>query len=522
MRERPAAGASAPCRWVRESDVRYVIFPGRHHVLTRFQARYLTELAPGATVIWAVTSANHQNTRRNPVPANRREAAIELFSQAEGIRSLVVPIVDVAPDERFAEITLKAIRHATDIDPRPEDAVVACSTPAVSELYARLGFRIAPVERGHPDNPPYPWQLLERVATGEPWRDEAHPATVDVFDRYGLAAHIAAISADPIVSSEGSLTETRDYRSYSAAFDAAAERKWAQARPYVRPGRIVDIGCAAGGMLELVAADPELRESDLYGIEVARHLFEECEHRKSQGVFANPNTFFYQRNILSGSVFGDASIDTTLTFALTHEIYSYGDGMESLRRFADTIARHTAPGGVWINSDVCGPDDPDRPVRLVFHESGLDHAAVDLTTLDDVPGYLTPLTPAARFAQFAADFRRNAGAEFGYEVVDDRTVRLRLADAMEFLTRFSYVDNWLSETHEQFCALSWADWVALAGEVGLQVDPRSGPWRNDWLVHNVFEPAAALRDDHGSRLDWPVTHVLLAATALRERRDYGL
>lgn len=491
--------------------MRYVVFPGRHHVLTRFQARYLAELAPDATVIWAVTSANHQNTRRNPVPANRREAAIELFSHIEGIRSLVVPIVDVAPDERFAEVTLKAIAHATGIEPAPTDTVVACSTPAVAELYARLGFPIAPVERDHPDNPPYPWELLERIATGRAWRDEAHPATVDVFDRYGLAAHIAAISSDPIVSSEGSLTETRDYRSYSAAFDAAAERKWAQARPYVRPGRIVDIGCAAGGMLELIAADAELRESDLYGIEVARHLFEECQHRKSQGVFANPNTFFYQRNILAGPVFGDASIDTTLTFALTHEIYSYGDGMGSLRTFAETIAKHTAPGGVWINSDVCGPDDPDRPVRLVFHQPGLDHAAVDLAVLDDVPGYLTPLSPAARFEQFAHDFRRNSGVPFAYDVVDDRAVRLRLADAMEFLTRFSYVDNWLSETHEQFCALSWADWVALAGEVGLQVDPRSGAWRNDWLVHNVFDPAAALCDDDGNRLDWPVTHVLLAA-----------
>lgn len=491
--------------------MRYVLFPGRHHVLTRFQARYLAELAPDATVIWAVTSANHQNTRRNPVPANRREAAIELFSQTEDIRSLVVPIFDVASDERFAEITLKAVAHATGIDARPADTVVACSTPAVADLYARLGFSIAPVERDHPDQPPYPWELLERVATGGSWRDEAHPATVDVFDRYGLAAHIAAISADPIVSSEGSLTETRDYRSYSAAFDAAAQRKWDQARPYVRPGRIVDIGCAAGGMLELIAADPGFGESDLYGIEVARHLFEECEHRKSQGVFANPNTFFYQRNILSGPVFGDGSVDTTLTFALTHEIYSYGDGMSSLRTFADTIARHTAPGGVWINSDVCGPDDPDRLVRLTFHEPGLEHAAIDLTTLDDVPGYLTPLAPAARFAQFASDFRRNAGVAFDYDVLDDRTVSLRLANAMEFLTRFSYVDNWLSETHEQFCALSWADWVALAGEVGLTVDPRSGSWRNDWLVDNVFEPAAALFTDDGTRLDWPVTHVLLAA-----------
>ena len=492
----------------------YVLFPGRHHVLTRFQARYLKDLCDDDTVvIWAVTSANHQNTRRNPIPANRREAAIERFSLAEGIRSLVVPVVDVPQSERFAEITCKAVHHATGIELTPEDTVVACSTPAVAALYERLGFRIAPVERDQTERPPYQWQFLDLVAAGCAWREGAHPATVDVFDRYGLAAYVATISADPIVSSEGSLTDTRDYRSYGAAFEAAAQRKWALARPYVRPGRIVDVGCATGAMLELISKDPEFAESDLYGIEVARHLFEECEHRKAQGVFANPNTFFYQRNVLAGPVFPDGTVDTTLTFALTHEIYSYGDRLDSLRAFAATIARHTAAGGVWINSDVCGPDDPDRLVRLVFHEPGVHTEPVDLDAMtpEDVPDHLAARVPAARFAQFAVDFRRNSRVPFDYEVMDDRTVRLRLADAMEFLTRFSYVDNWLSETHEQFCGLSWQGWVALAEEVGLRVDPRSGPWRNDWLVEHVFNPTAALQADDGTPLDWPVTHVLLAA-----------
>src|SRR5438309_11560 len=107
---------------------RYVLIPGRHHVLTQFQARYLADLlsgrlqdtrerqmtlAPDAEVVWAVTSANHANTRRNPIPANRREVAIELFSLREGLRSLVVPVLDVAPTDRFAEITLKAVTAAT-------------------------------------------------------------------------------------------------------------------------------------------------------------------------------------------------------------------------------------------------------------------------------------------------------------------------------------------------------------------------------------------------------------------------
>lgn len=355
--------------------LRYVLFPGRHHLLTRFQASYLTDLLAGriddtdgvrlelvedAAVVWAVTSANHQNTRRNPIPANRREAAIEIFAYAEKISSIVVPVVDVPTTDRFAEITVKAVEHATNgrVVLSPDDTVVACSTPVVAELYRQLGFRIAAVEGTGDDHPAYPWSLLEQLATGdEGWRDLAHPASLDVIDRYALDQQVQRIAADPMVSAEGSLTDTRDYRSYSTSFEDAAQRKWAQARPYLEPGRILDIGCATGAMLELAAHDPELAESDLIGIEVAQHLYAECEHKKAQGLFANPNTFFYQRNILTGAVFPAHSIDTTLTFALTHEIYSYGDRMGDLRRFARTIADHTAPGGVWINSDVCGPDD---------------------------------------------------------------------------------------------------------------------------------------------------------------------
>jgi hypothetical protein len=124
---------------------RFILFPGRHHLLTRFQAAYLRQLTEdarahgslpfdgsdrskdpnrgfgtaearpspadalggvgpgddGATVVWAVTSANHQNTKRNPVAYDRREAAIERFSALEGLRSLVVPVFDTAHTDRL-------------------------------------------------------------------------------------------------------------------------------------------------------------------------------------------------------------------------------------------------------------------------------------------------------------------------------------------------------------------------------------------------------------------------------------
>lgn len=512
-----------------------VLFPGRHHLLTRFQAHYLHALlaglchdrdgaplllAPDARVVFAVTSANHANARRNPLPAHRREAAIERFAADEGLAAVVVPVVDTRPTPRFAEVVVTSVAVATAdaVRPDPATTVVACSTPEVAALYAELGYRVATVEAAVDPPPARPWEVVELLAAGdERWRGLAHPASQAVLDRYGWVERIRRLFADPVVSAEGALTATRAYRAYAAAFEDAADRKWAEVAAFVQPGRIVDLGCATGGLLERAAADPRLRESDLFGVEVDRHLLAECEHKRAQGVFANPNTFFLQRNLLREAAFPPASIDTTLTLALTHEVVSYGEGTADLERFAARVAEHTAPGGVWVNADVCGPDAGDRPVLLELAADDGEDLAVPATDLDDrdgaaVAAFVGGLCTRARLVQFAHDFPRLARCAFAAEETAPGVYAMSLRDAMEFLTRKDYAENWLSECHERFCTLDGPAWWALAEHAGLDVDPASRTWRNDWLVAHRLAPVARLRDPTtGEPLEWPATHVLLVA-----------
>jgi hypothetical protein len=500
----------------------YLLFPGRHHVLTRFQASYLrayVESKPGTTVVWAVTSANHHTTKRNPVPFDRREAAIERFSLLEGIRSVVVGVVDTPPTDEFAEVTVKAVAAGTDdrVLLSPANTVVACSTPEVAKLYERLGFQVIGVELEATEEL-RPWDVLLMIAAGnEQWRRAAHPATVDVFDRYRLDLQVERCVNDPVVGDDGGLTTTRDYKTYADAFETAAERKWLQIKDFVRPGRVLDIGCATGATLQLVDRDPRFHESDLIGVEVARHLHAECEHKKAQGLFTNPNVYFYQRNMLGSAVFPPRSIDTTMTLALTHEIWSYAAGSRpaTVDRFAAGLFAHTASDGVWVNSDVCGPSDPDREVVLALDDS--DGTNADPTELESLPPgevreVVAGLSTRARFVQFAQDFRRNAAVPFPYTELASGAFQLRLADAMDFLTRKDYVDNWLSETHEQFCGLNFAGWCDVARRAGFTIDPASRPWRNDWIVENRLAPVATLSDPaDGTPIDWPETHQLLIA-----------
>ncbi|GAA3295193.1 class I SAM-dependent methyltransferase [Dactylosporangium vinaceum] len=520
---------------------RFVLFPGRHHLLTRFQGAYLRGLAKGenlgvstssappppaarqspgedptgpATIVWAVTSANHQNTKRNPVAYDRREAAIERFSVQEDLRSLVVPVFDTAPTDRFAEVTIKSVESVLGHHLTPQDTVVACSTPEVAALYEALGFTIALVEAdpAAATTPERPWDVLLRLAGGDPgWREQAHPATLDVYDRYRLEEQISLVVNDPVVGDEGGLTATRDYRTYAEAFEASAARKWDLVKRHVRPGRIVDVGCGAGAVLGLADREPALRESDLIGVEVARHLYEECVHRKAQGWFANPNVYFYCRNVLGGAVFPPRSIDTTLTFALTHEIWSYGHRMDSLRAFAQAIYDHTVPGGVWINSDVCGPDNRERRVRLSLQGAPAPAGPIDSLDRAAIAAHVESLSTRARLDRFAADFHFPVPYKDLDDPADPGAVEIALSDAMEFLTHKDYPDNWLSEAHEQFCGLEFADWKALLTDIGFEVDPASHSWRNDWIVEHRISPYAQLSTLDGRELAWPDTHVLLVA-----------
>lgn len=523
---------------------RCVLLPGRHHLLTRTQASYLhhvlaggataddggpVEVEPGARVVWAVTSANHQNTRRNPVPYSRREAAIERFSLLEDVDSLVVPVVDARATPRFARVTLTAVEIATAGREvlTPEDTVLACSTPAVAQMYRELGFRVVAVEddaQVFAEPRARPWDVLERLVAGDPdWRELAHPATVSVFDRYALEQHVRTVCTDPVVGDEGTLTDTREYSTYQRSFEDNSGRKWQQVGPYVRPGRIVDIGCASGGLLVEAGRDPRLHESDLIGVEVARHLFAEAQHRQAQKGFPNPNTWIYQRNILADgpAVFPDRSIDTTLTVALTHEISSYGGGLADLRLLASRVLAHTVPGGVWVNSDVAGPAGPQREVLLTLTTTDGENPDRPRTDLADFAAgecaaYVERLSTRARLDQFAHDFALHAAPGYAIEPVDGgasgtSTVRCTLARAMEFLTRKDYTDNWVSECHERFTDMNLETWRDLLSDVGFEVDVATRAWRNDWIVEHRIDPVASLADLDGRPLPWPDTHVLVVA-----------
>ncbi len=537
----------------------YILFPGRHHLFTRFQWEELARIARGEvvdvagkalrwespTVLVAITSANHSNTRRNPVPVELRTAQAHLAAAHADLNCLTISIPDVGRTDRFADYIVGAVaaeesvcdEHGKPLQLTADNCVVACSTPSVARQFSDRGYAVFAME--HAGDPRFgpeqgddlwtsvrPWQIVEQLAqTVDPaecdaWIDHAHDASKRIWNQHRLNERVARLFAGPIVDADSDLTSGRDYFTYVDSFDRGADRKWALLEPFVEPGRIVDVGCAAGAMMALAGEAPQLAESDLIGIELSRALYDECVHRRRMGAFKNPNTFFYHRNAME-QLFPDRSINTTITVSLTHEIVSYIDE-QALETLSQSIYSHTAPGGVWLIYDVCAPSEPDRIVQMRLDDSA-GVAAAEATRIDhaqfsteELGPWLETLSVRARFDVFAATFRAEQGeAPDQVNAVErhaDGLVELRMGDAMDFLAHHTYTESWRSEMNERFCYRNLTQWRESLTAIGFDVEPASTSWTNPWLAEHRFAPVASLCDaETGAAVDWGETNLVVVA-----------
>jgi len=507
----------------------YILIPGRHHLITAFQVSYLKEIIskhPDAEIIWAVTSADHTGTQRNPISGPRRLGLIEAVMASENLPSEVYLISNKRERPNFSHYVIEEIRTQTSgrIDMKPENTIVACSTQSVIEQYRALGFEVATVERD--THAGLPWDIVQRIiAIGERWKDDEmvtsamHPVCRELYIRYHIAELIQTIYADPLVGSDdGDITVSRDYASYRAAFEDNAWRKVDDFAEYVLSGKIVDVGCATGQTIKLLGERPELFESDFYGVEVARPLYEICQQRKTNGEFGDTNVYFYQRNIMQSELFEPDSMSTVITMALTHEVESYL-GHDELLKFIKRAYDMLAPGGVYINYDVVGPDERTQEVYFLPNYDDGDNPDDLKWELEgeELAAFLGTLSTAARFKRFERDFRHDErdGISAQREAIGGvEYIVLSHSDLCEFLAKKDYLNSWKSEMHEKFCFYSHDEWCDILIQAGFEITSASRAITNTWLIENRFDPAGRvyrMTDDRLTRVTAPTTNTLLVA-----------
>ncbi|MDQ8199903.1 methyltransferase domain-containing protein [Pelagicoccus enzymogenes] len=525
----------------------YLLIPGRHHLLTRFQAEYLQELlsappqerldvngnplqieTPIEGIVFAVTSANHSGTKRNPIPFHLRAITIQEFAASLSVPVYIFGIDDVGHLDDFAGYTLKTIRHQSEerLDLTPQNTAIVCSTP-VMDMYIERGFQILPAELEDKDfqtfRAPLPWDLVEQIANETDWEkklaitEQLNPSTLKIWQTYALGEKVATILNDPIIGNDGDITESRDYSSYVRQMDEIAEIKFKDTAPFIRPGRVGDIGCAVGSWIRQACQDERNRESDFYGIELARKLFDICQQRKHNGEFVNPSVFFAKKNAVSDLVFRHNSMDTIHTSSLTHEIESYGSRQDLLAFIKNRYAELKS-GGVWINRDVVGPENGDQEVYLWLTDSDGSNGDPyqNFSTSKELSAHLDQLSTRARFLRFAQDFRKGQSGAISYasEERDGETYfRLSYRDAAEFLLTKDYTDNWESEMRETFCFWDFPTWKTALEEADFRISPSSHAYTNPWIAQNRWQDKVSLYSNLDTLTQHPLppTNMLLVA-----------
>ena len=527
----------------------HLLIPGRHHLLTRFQFDYLSRiLNPDTTVpdiqgdlyaggeeieavIFAVTSANHAGTKRNPLPFHLRAMAIQAFAQDLPAETFVYGIDDVGQIENFDQYTIKTIAHSSNyrFELTPENTLVICSTP-VLEMYLRRGFRVLPAELNDHRQQTYcqrlPWEYVEAIAENKDWVDQpeiggqVHSSSLNLWATYGLDEQVRSVLEDPIIGDDGDITESRDYNSYVRKMDDIADIKFRETSPFIKRGSIGDIGCAVGSWIKLAIQDGRFIESDFYGIEVARQLFDICQQRKHNGEFDSPSVFFAMKNAVTGLVFRPDSMDTIHTGSLTHEIESYG-GRQDLLDFIVNRYDELKPGGVWINRDVVGPENGDAIVYMVLtHTDGSNNDPLaEFSDPEELSEHLDGLSTYSRFLRFTQDFRSDQSYELDYEISERgarKVVAVSYRDAAEFMLSKDYTTNWESEMHETFCYWNFTDWKSAVEQVGFRVRTESKAYQNPWILENRWIGKVELFQDKAleKKQKLPPTNMLLVAEKL--------
>ena len=543
----------------------YLLFPGRHLLNTSFQAQYLRGvlqrplqqvtflnggaprgLGPISHVVFAVTSSNQQHSRYNPIPFHVRAIGVDRFArsleQAVEFDYRIVGVPHYGPTPRFARFILKEIAEQSEghLQLTPENCVVLSSTPGVFEQFQEMGFSILPAEYGAGEPTALtPIMLLQKiVAAGEPWsqdreiREHLDAATYDLWcDFPDVPRRVLRLWRDPLLNEEGSLTATRDYASYAFGMgnNEISEVKYDDIREAIVSGKIVDEGCADGALLVRIAQD--FPDSDLIGIEITGEFMARCRERQRAGQFGNTFVHFHQRN-MTQPIFEGNAIDTTICNSTVHELWSYGDGEQTVRDYLSRKYAQTRPGGRLIIRDVVGPQDKEQEVilRLEHRDGSNEDIDAEFDESRALAQHLAGLSTYARFKRFARDFlaagktkasQRTASAFPYREIVvhGDRCAVLALRHAVEFMTKMNYVDNWHSEMHEEFAFWSFSEWKEAIAVAGFRVlenpnAPTQGSrvYTSAWIVENRWKRKVTLYRKVNGRLHempYPPTNIVL-------------
>lgn len=474
-------------------------------MLTKFQNQYLQKIIQEGIdgqkideIIFAVTSANHDNTRRNPLPLYLRVLAIDKFSKNLNCRVSIYPVKDIPQTDKYAKFLLNQIAYQSNKILGPQNTMLGCSTPPIITMFSKLGFKNVPFELTDIETGQYsairPFEIIGLLATGDnKWKELASEATQEIYGQYDIDKLIVELFKDSLLTEDADITETRNYDTYALGMDSVSNVKFKDIKPFILEGKIVDVGCSTGSLIQLIAK--EFKESDIIGIEAVRKFYEYAKMQE----YDNPFVFFYRRNITDQN-FKENMINTFIYSSVMHEVYSY-IGAPTLQQVLQNTHKQLNHGGRIIIRDVVGPSKGDKIIYMKLNDEDGKSS-----------GPIESLSTLAKFSQFINDFKPR---KIEYELVKIKNkefVKLKLRDAYEYISKMTYTDNWESEMHEEFGFYSFKEWSEVLRQNGFRIVAGSKTFKNPYIIEKKYKPRVSLYTMYKNKLvelPYPPTNMVL-------------
>jgi SAM-dependent methyltransferase len=452
----------------------HALLLGRFHAVTRAQAEWIASLGTADVdrLVCVVTSANHAATRRNPLEVALREEMLVPALQRAGKPFDVVRVDDIPNSAEWVDYVLSEVKRQKQLALTAADTHLYSANRDVDALFQAKGFRVvAQAVKGLT-----PHELVQRIADGKPWADEASPETRAVYARPEVASRVRDIFRQTLLNEDGELGHLRDFLSYGAMMDASLVQKLEDFLPHLAPGCIVDKGCGTGKLLvELSRLFPS---SAIVGVDLSREFLRLCD----ENTYATEDVTLVYGNVIEQNV-PPGTATSVIFSSVMHEVHSYsGYRREEIDRALRNALVELAPGGRVLIRDGVSPPEATWRLRL--------------------------LTPQVRetFERFAKEFCHGRGAKF--ERLADDLVRLSSHDANEFICKKDYLKNWHIEVHEEFGPLTLEGWREALVRTGF-APLHLAEYANAWIVKNRYEGTVEVLDDAGARLPWPATNMVV-------------
>ncbi|HEX3006314.1 MAG TPA: methyltransferase domain-containing protein [Bacteroidales bacterium] len=293
-----------------------------------------------------------------------------------------------------------------------------------------------------------------------------------------------------------------DYMKYLMAMDAVSVEKVASASAFFNPGEgntIVDVGMASGLSSSILAhLFPRL---NIIGVDINPKMAEIAAQ-----TYRLPNLSFRVDDGEKLTTFEKGSVHGFFNCSSIHHITSFngydsGRALNTLRRQAELLA----PGGMIVVRDFVKP--PETEVILQVDNVAHDSRPSDAELL-------------LRFSKEARSLAPSRERGFPLKELPSgnglRQFRLFYADAVEFIRRKDYYENWDIELQEEYGYFTQKEFEDIFAALGLRTIT-SFPIYNPWIVRNRYRGKFSLFNLHFEPIGFPPTNYLIAG----EKVDTG-